>query len=143
MDWNELGIQLNVPKHILRNIDRENSGNESRKLSEVLQYWIDNAEPAAAWEKILEALQRIGGHKNIIAAIQSKYMISSQPQPCTKSPSASDESNHPILLRSSMTMAEGGVSLGSVSARPIFTALRSSCPSSLLSSLIVPVLILI
>ena len=49
VDWKQLGIQLNVPRHILRNIDRENPGNESRKLSEVLQYWIDNAEPAASW----------------------------------------------------------------------------------------------
>ena len=41
VDWKQLGIQLNVPRHILRNIDRENPGNESRKLSEVLQYWMD------------------------------------------------------------------------------------------------------
>ena len=117
VDWNQLGIQLNVPRHILRNIDQENPGNESRKLSEVLQYWIDNAEPTASWEKILEVLQRIGGHKNIIAAIQSKYTISPQPQPCTESTSASDESDCLILSRP--PIAEGGVSLGSVSARPI------------------------
>ena len=75
VDWNQLGIQLNVPRHILRNIDRENPGNESKKLSKVLEYWIDN-EPAASWEKILEALQRIGGHANITTNIKSKYIIS-------------------------------------------------------------------
>jgi hypothetical protein len=80
VNWNQLGIQLNVPRHILRNIDQEYPSNESRKLSEVLQYWIDD-EPAASWEKILQALQRIGGHKNIITSIQSKYCtISPQPQ---------------------------------------------------------------
>ena len=62
VDWNQLGIQLNIPRHILRNIDRENPDNESRKLSEVLQYWIDN-EPVASWEKIIQALQRISGHR--------------------------------------------------------------------------------
>ena len=81
VDWNQLGIQLNVPRHILRNIERENPGNEPRKLSEVLQYWIDNAEPGEAlWETIIMALQKIGGHKHIITSIQSKYTINPQPQ---------------------------------------------------------------
>ena len=134
VDWNQLGIQLNVPRHILRRIDQENPGNESRKLSEVLQYWIDN-EPAASWEKILEALQRIGGHKNIITTIQSKYTISPQPQTYTESMSAqSDENDRPILSRSSM--AEGGLSLGSVSARPIHSLEEqlSKFPANLLDS---------
>ena len=74
MDWKQLGIQLKVPTHILTNIDRENPGNESRKLSAVLQYWVDNE--TASWEKIVEALQRIGGHANIITSVQSKYIIS-------------------------------------------------------------------
>ena len=133
VDWNQLGIQLNVPRHILRNIDRENPGNESRKLSEV-QYWIDN-EPAVSWEKILEALWRIGGHKNIITTIQSKYTISPQPLPCTESTSAqSEESDHPILSRSSM--AKGTLSLGSVSARPIYSLEEqlSKFPTELLDS---------
>ena len=120
VDWKQLGIQLNVPRHILRNIDRENPGNESRKLSEVLQYWMDNAESATSWEMILVALQRIGGHKNIITSIRSKYMISCQPQGrISKSLSASrsDESDHQIVSISQT--AEGGVSVGSVSARSI------------------------
>ena len=120
VDWNQLGIQLNVPRHILRNVDRENPGNESRKLSEVLQYWINN-EPEASWEKIIQVLQRIGGHKKIITRIQLKYMISPQPQGSIKSPTTrSDESDRPIVSKhKGSLMAEGGVSVGSVSARPI------------------------
>ena len=72
MDWYQLGVQLNVPEHILTQIDLENPGNESRKLTKLLQYWKRNNE--ASWEKIVKALQRIGGHKNIIAEIKSKYM---------------------------------------------------------------------
>ena len=115
VDWNQLGIQLNVPTHILTNIDRDNPGNESGKLSAVLQYWVDNE--TASWEKIVEALQRIGGHGNIITNIQSKYMIS-PPSPI-ESPSAPSDSgvDHPIVSKSS-AMAIGGVSL-SVAARPI------------------------
>ena len=121
VDWNQLGIQLNVPRHILRNIG-EKPGNESRKLSEVLQYWIDN-EPEPSREKIIQALQRIGGHRNIITSIQSKYCtISPQPQGRIESPTASktDESDHQIVYKHKRyLMAEGGVSVGSVSARPI------------------------
>ena len=115
VDWNQLGIQLNVPTHILTNIDRDNPGNESGKLSTVLQYWVDNE--TASWDKIVEALQRIGGHGNIITNIQSKYMIS-PPSPI-ESPSAPSDSSvdHPIVSRSP-AMAIGGVSL-SVAARPI------------------------
>ena len=35
-------------------------------------YWTRNNE--ASWEKIVKAVQRIGGHKNVIAEIRSKYM---------------------------------------------------------------------
>ena len=137
VDWNQLGIQLNVPRHILRNIDRENPGNESRKLSEVLQYWIDN-EPEASWEKIILALQRIGGHKNIITNIQSKYCMSSpQPQGRIESPTASDESDRQIVSKHQRSlMAEGSISVGSVSARPIHSLEEqlSKFPAQLLDS---------
>ena len=138
VDWNQFGIQLNVPRHILRNIDRENPGNESRKLSEVLQYWIDN-ESEPSWEKIVQALQRISGHKNIIIRIQLKYNISPQPQlqGCIESLSASrsNESDHQIVSRRSC-IAEGGVSVGSVSARPIHSLEEqlSKFPAQLLDS---------
>ena len=71
VDWHQLGIQLEVPIHVLTEIDRENPGDERRKLTEVLDYWIKNAKPAASWEMIVKALQRITGHGNVIANIQS------------------------------------------------------------------------
>ena len=39
----------------------------------MLEYWKENEEDPS-WEKIAEAVQRIGGHRNIIAEIKSKYM---------------------------------------------------------------------
>ena len=71
VDWYELGIQLNVPAHQLKAIRRENP-TEPMKMAEVLQYWLDNE--TATWEKIIEALQRIGGHGNVVASLQSKYI---------------------------------------------------------------------
>ena len=72
MDWNELGDQLDVPKHILKNIGKENP-TEARKLSEVLNYWLNNGD--VNWKEIIEALRRIGKHENIIKNIESKYGI--------------------------------------------------------------------
>ena len=71
VDWYELGIQLNVPADQLGAIDRENP-TESRKMAKVLQYWLNNE--TASWEKVINALERIGGYGNIIASLQSKYI---------------------------------------------------------------------
>ena len=71
VDWHDLGIQLDVPPHILKNIGKENP-TEARKLSEVLQYWLNNGE--AHWKEIVKALKRIGNHGNIIRTIESEYL---------------------------------------------------------------------
>ena len=70
VDWYEVGIQLNVPAQQLKTIRRENS-TESMKMAEILQYWLDNE--TATWEKIIVALERIGGYGNIVASLRSKY----------------------------------------------------------------------
>ena len=74
VDWYQLGVQLNVSVHILNNIDRENFG-EPRKLSKVLQYWIDNAKPVASWKTIVRALERIDGHKNILLSFSQSICL--------------------------------------------------------------------
>ena len=73
VDWHELGIQLEVPAHTLTKIGREHH-TEARKLSEVLQYWLNNGE--TSWNRIVEALKRIEGHGNIIKTIESEYILS-------------------------------------------------------------------
>ena len=71
VEWYELGIQLNVPAHQLRAIRRENPA-ESMRMAEVLQYWLDNE--TATWQKIIEALERIGNYGNTVSSLRSKYM---------------------------------------------------------------------
>ena len=72
VDWYELGIQLDVPADQLGTIDRENP-TEARKMAKVLQYWLSNE--TASWEKVITALERIGGYGNIVATLQSNYSI--------------------------------------------------------------------
>ena len=74
VDWHHLGVQLDVPTHTLHNIGRENPI-EARRLSEVLQYWLNNGE--ASWKAIVKALKGIGGHENIIKTIELEYIQSS------------------------------------------------------------------
>ena len=75
VDWNELGVQLDVPNYILRNIGIDNI-TEYRKLSEVLNYWLNNKD--VNWKVIVEALSRIGKHGLIITTIESKYIPSTR-----------------------------------------------------------------
>ena len=71
VDWYDLGIQLNAPADQLETIERENP-TESRRMAKVLQYWLDNE--TASWEKVIDALERIGGHGNTVTTLRSKYV---------------------------------------------------------------------
>ena len=73
--WYKLGIQLNVPSNVLKRIEREYPHDELRMLTKMLEYWKENEEDPT-WENIAKALQRIGGHRNIVIEIRSKYMNS-------------------------------------------------------------------
>ena len=77
VDWHKLGTQLNVPQEELKRIDKE-CHEISRKLNEMLDYWKKNEEEPS-WEKIIEALERIGCHTNLITELEYKYCASDQP----------------------------------------------------------------
>ena len=116
VDWYQLGIQLEVPIHILKRIKRQNIRDELAMLTEMLEYWKDNKEDSS-WEKIVKALQRIGGHRSIITKIRSKYM--------------SHEFSSSAELRSST--GEGGVSheaITPVSREEIFSIIPVNIPFS-------------
>ena len=70
VDWHQLGTQLGVPPEELKKIDEE-CHDISRKLNETLSYWLKNEEPS--WEKITEALERMGHHGNLVIELRSKY----------------------------------------------------------------------
>ena len=70
VDYDALGIQLDVPYATRKSIGSDYA-TADRRLSEVIQYWINNGKQS--WEEIIKALERIGGHQNIIDKIKSKY----------------------------------------------------------------------
>ena len=67
VDWESLGIQLNIPYFVLKTIDKENASSETRKLTAMLHHWLTNC--ATSWKRIIEALQRLGGHAKTTASI--------------------------------------------------------------------------
>ena len=71
VDWHALGIELDVPPHTLRSIERDNV-TQDRRLSEVIQFWMNNGKPS--WQEIIKALKRIGGHGNIVTTIETEYI---------------------------------------------------------------------
>lgn len=73
VNWHKLSIQLEVPFDRLDKIDEDyqSSGSE-RKLSEVLRYWLLN-DRSPSWDKICEALQRIGGFGRLVQELRMKY----------------------------------------------------------------------
>lgn len=74
VDWHELGIQLKVPNEKLREIDKEYQ-DVPRKLNEVLAYWLNNGEELS-WESVLKALERIGGHTNLVSDLRMRHCTS-------------------------------------------------------------------
>ena len=70
VNWYLLGTHLHVPPDKLNAIKQEQI-DTAIKLVQVLQYWLSNEE--MSWEKITEALKKIGGYGNVIGIIESKY----------------------------------------------------------------------
>ena len=71
VNWHELGVQLQIPLYKLEKIDEDYRLSE-RKLSEVLGYWLRN-DRSPSWDKICEALQRIGGFGRLVRELRMKY----------------------------------------------------------------------
>ena len=73
-DWRMLGAYLDVPKHVLDRINKEQSSVEHCKL-EMLQHWLDNTM-TASWNDIARALEQINQLK-IAARLKLKYLRTS------------------------------------------------------------------
>ena len=69
--WFELGTHLNVPHEVLSRIDKDFT-DSSRKLSEMLHYWLSN-EVGPSWKKIIDALERMKDHRNLCLRLKDKY----------------------------------------------------------------------
>ena len=70
-DWYELGVQLGIEPHTLKQIESDHQSKGVRRLlSEMVTLWLDNCENKS-WAKIAAALRKIGQRK--LAAKIGRY----------------------------------------------------------------------
>ena len=79
--WFSLGIQLDIEKCELDKIKRENPQDEDQCMIEVLDYWLQNTQSDPTWDKLANAVERVGGERKVVEnlrAIQELNGMSSQ-----------------------------------------------------------------
>lgn len=71
VDWHQLGTQLGVAHERLDKIDDDYRLSET-KLNHMLYSWLEN-EQNPSWQKICEALRRIGNHARLARKLTIQY----------------------------------------------------------------------
>ena len=69
--WYQLGIQLEIPVATLSNIEYEHPRDAQRCMTEILNWWLQNA-PECSWEKLTEALEAMGGYRALVERLRKK-----------------------------------------------------------------------
>ena len=89
VDWHSLGIQLDIEKSKLDEIDDQFSLKQiDRKRADMFGYWLDNEE-YPTWEMIVKALEKMGGCNRAIRTIRSEYLNATKPDSSIQSASSS------------------------------------------------------
>ena len=72
--WFLIGVQLEVPTHVRKNIDQQ-FNDPMRCLNELLEYWMDNAtNPPPSWRALIGALRApTGGEKRLAGELEGTY----------------------------------------------------------------------
>ena len=70
-EWYQLGIQLEIPVATLRNIDHEQPRDAQRCMTEILNWWLQNA-PECSWEKLTEAVEAMDGCRTLVERLRKK-----------------------------------------------------------------------
>ena len=78
--WHIIGVQLEVPTHELKDIEKKPSDSLD-KLSDILVYWLTH-DPSASWGHLVDALKASSVDENRLAEeIKEKYC--SQDEQCS------------------------------------------------------------
>ena len=72
-----LGLQLDIPIDVLKDIEKEHTGNK-RQMIEVIDYWLKNYTKCT-WGTLAEAVKRVGGHDNLAHKLNQKDSVSAEP----------------------------------------------------------------
>jgi hypothetical protein len=92
VNWHKLGVQLEIPPEKLDKIEEDYPTSERRRY-EVLLYWLYN-ETDPSWDKICDALRRMGGFAKITRELKFKYGSLSAHEFCSSTPLICAHCNH-------------------------------------------------
>ncbi|XP_011405036.1 PREDICTED: uncharacterized protein LOC105313367 [Amphimedon queenslandica] len=75
--WYQIGIQLDIPSHALKSIQKENREDKDR-LMFMLDHWITNEKSEVTWESVINALISPSVERRSIAyKVKEKFISSS------------------------------------------------------------------
>ena len=55
--WNDIGIQLKVPKATRKRLQQVHKDNPQQALTEMMEEWLDTDDPEPSWPAIVNALR--------------------------------------------------------------------------------------
>ena len=73
--WFPLGIQLDIKKSELDRIKTENPQNENNCMIEVLHYWLKNTLSGCTWDKLANAVERMGGESKVVESLRARQEL--------------------------------------------------------------------
>ena len=73
-DWFRLGVQLGIKTAKLREIETDHPRDVQRCKLEVLDWWLRNM-PQVSWEKLANALHKIGGYDALAQRLKKKMPL--------------------------------------------------------------------
>ena len=84
--WYQIGVQLDVPTHLLKNIQQQHH-DPIDCLTELLDNWMKNAtDPPPSWRALIDALRApIVGEKRLAEELEEKYCSQKEQGKCSKS----------------------------------------------------------
>ena len=71
-NWYELGLQLNLPAHVLDTAKRNNVGDETRCKTEMLKEWLRRSLDQS-WGGLILALESVG-YEVLATKLRGKYL---------------------------------------------------------------------
>ena len=73
----QLGIQLKIDTSVLKKIEDDYHGDIDRQKVEIIEYWLRNTSDAS-WTTVTSAVERMGGHDNLVATLKLKQKHNEQ-----------------------------------------------------------------
>ena len=70
--WFFLGIHLDIPISVLKQLEMQYIGDSKRRKTEVIDLWLHN-DPEPTWNKLAQAVEDMGGHTEVVETLRANH----------------------------------------------------------------------